>query len=205
MGNSWGESRMQRISVVLFDQFTILDAFGPINVFAMLKDRYAIELFSLRGGIVRTQPGLHFATRPFDEVESTDLLLVPGGFGTRGLVGDEEFLAELRSLIDCSTFVLSVCTGSALLAKAGALTGRKATSNKLAFDWAASQDPSVEWVRRARWVADGKFYTSSGVSAGIDMALGFVGDQLGLETARKLATAMEYPWTENAQDDPFAE
>jgi transcriptional regulator GlxA family with amidase domain len=120
-------------------------------------------------------------------------------------VGDEEFLAELRSLVDCSKFVLSVCTGSALLAKAGSLTGRKATSNKLAFDWVVSQDPAVDWVRSARWVADGKFYTSSGVSAGIDMSLGFVRDHVGFETARKLATAMEFRWTEHAEDDPFAE
>ena len=195
---------MQRISVVLFDDFTILDAFGPINVFAMLKDRYAIDLLSLRGGIVRTHPDLPFATRPCGEIESTDLLLVPGGFGTRGLVLDEEFLAELGRLVERSNFVLSVCTGSALLAKAGSLRGRKATSNKLAFDWVASQDPQVDWIRRARWVVDGKFYTSSGVSAGIDMSLAFVRDQLGAGTARKLATAMEYRWCEDAQDDPFA-
>ena len=68
----------------------------------------------------------------------------------------------------------------------------------------AAQDAEVEWIRSARWVVDGKFYTSSGVSAGIDMSLGFVRDQLGFETARKLATTMEYRWTENAEDDPFA-
>jgi len=198
------KSRKQRMSVILFEEFTLLDAFGPVNVFAMLKDRYAIEFFSLRGGIVRTHPDLTFATRPLREIESTDVLLVPGGFGTRNLVGDDEFLAELRRSVGVSDFVLSVCTGSALLAKAGSLRSRRATSNKLAFDWVSSQDTEVDWVRRARWTVDGKFYTSSGVSAGIDMSLGFVADQLGVETARKLASAMEYRWKENSEDDPFA-
>lgn len=195
---------MQRISVVLFDDFTILDAFGPVNVFAMLKDRYQMEYRSLRGGKVRTHPGLEFETRPLHEMESTDILLVPGGFGARGLVDDPAFLAELVRCAERSEFVLSVCTGSALLAKAGLLRGRKATSNKMAFDWVVAQDPGVDWIRRARWTTDGKFRTSSGVTAGIDMTLDFVRDQLGPEVARKLATALEHRWTENAEDDPFA-
>ena len=195
---------MQRISVILFDDFTILDAMGPVNVFAMLKDQYEVEFHSLHGGIVRTHPGLEFATRPWSEIESSDILLVPGGFGTRSLVNDEVFLAELVRVAERSKFVLSVCTGSALLAKAGLLKGRKATSNKLAFDWVVSQGPGVDWIRRARWVTDGQFHTSSGVTAGIDMSLDFVREQLGLEVARKVATALEHRWTENAEDDPFA-
>jgi len=177
---------------------------GPVFVFAMLKDHYSVEFHSLHGGIVRTPPGLEFATRPLGEIESTDVLLVPGGFGTRELVNNGDFHAELVRVADRSKSVLSVCTGSALLAKAGLLDGARATSNKLAFDWVVSQGPGVDWVRRARWVTDGKFRTSSGVTAGIDMTLDFVREQLGLEVARKVATALEHRWTENAEDDPFA-
>ena len=90
--------------------------------------------------------------------------------------------------------MLAVCTGSALLAKAGLLAGRRATTNDLAFDWTASLGRDVHWVRRARWVKDGTIYTSAGVSAGIDMALGFVSDLYGEAEARGICRSMSYRW-----------
>jgi transcriptional regulator GlxA family with amidase domain len=99
---------------------------------------------------------------------------------------------------------MSVCTGSALLARAGLLDGIRATSNKRAFDWVVSQGPAVKWIGQARWVEDGKFATSSGVSAGIDMALAIIARVLGTETAEKDAIGMEYEWHRDAAWDPFA-
>ncbi|EFB91818.1 hypothetical protein HMPREF7215_1416, partial [Pyramidobacter piscolens W5455] len=129
----------------------------------------------------------------------------PGGRGTRPLAGDGEFLAALRELADASTYCLSVCTGSALLAGCGALNGREATSNKRALDWVTSCGEKVLWRGQARWVADGKFYTSSGVSAGMDMALGFVADRFGRERAAEIARQIEYRWNDDPDDDPFSE
>jgi len=85
-----------------------------------------------------------------------------------------------------------VCTGSALAARAGLLDDKTATTNRRAFDWVAAQGPRTRWDRTARYTADGRVYTSAGVSAGIDMALGFVCDRFGPETAREIAARKEY-------------
>ena len=91
-----------------------------------------------------------------------------------------------------------------MLAKAGLLDGKRATTNKLAFDWVASQGPKVDWQRKARWVEDGKFITSSGVSAGTDMALALIARLCGIDQAREAAHWAEYVWNEDSRDDPFA-
>jgi len=195
---------MKRINVVLFDDFTILDAFGPVDVFNRLHTHYTIDFFSLNGERVRAAQNLLIETKSFECITHNDLLLVPGGFGTRRLVDDTAFISALRELAVKSEYVLSVCTGSALLAKAGLLDGLRATSNKMSLEWVISQGPGVNWVRRARWVSDGKYYTSSGVSAGIDMALAFVNDTFGEDTAVKIAASLEYIRHSDPSEDPFA-
>jgi transcriptional regulator GlxA family with amidase domain len=99
---------------------------------------------------------------------------------------------------------MTVCTGTALLARAGLLDGRQATTNKRAFAWVAAQGPNVHWVREARWVEDGTLVTSSGVSAGIDMALAVIARVGGAELSERLATAAEYDWHRDPRWDPFA-
>jgi transcriptional regulator GlxA family with amidase domain len=195
---------MKDISVLLFDDFTLLDAFGPVNVFSPLSRFFGVGIFSMKGGIVTASPGIRMETRPVSEAPEDGILLIPGGFGTRKLVEDVEFIRELKDLAVRAPAVFSVCTGSALLARAGLLKGVRATSNKLSFEWVVSQDPGVSWVRKARWVHDGKFYTSSGVSAGIDMALGFVRDELGSGAAESVCKGLEYVWNDDCENDPFA-
>ena len=123
--------------------------------------------------------------------------------GTRELVDNPSFLHMLSALANQADWVLSVCTGSALLAKSGVLDGRRATSNKLAWQWVIAQSEQVNWIQQARWVVDGKFYTSSGVSAGMDMALGFIADRHSIDTARQIASQVEYRWQENRTIDDF--
>lgn len=84
------------------------------------------------------------------------------------------------------------------------MDGLKATSNKKALEWVMSVSDQVDWIRHARWVRDGKFYTSSGVSAGMDMALGFVSDLYGVQKAEQIAGDIEYIWNRNQNADPFA-
>ena len=74
----------------------------------------------------------------------------------------------------------------------------------MAFDWVVTQDIQVNWIRKARWIVDGKYYSSSGITAGIDMALGFVGDEFNNAVAEKIAHALEYNWNTNSEDDNFA-
>jgi transcriptional regulator GlxA family with amidase domain len=99
---------------------------------------------------------------------------------------------------------MTVCTGTAILAKAGVLDGRKATTNKMLFEWVSAQGPKVEWIKAARWVEDGKFVTSSGVSAGMDMALAVIAQLTSKQVSETLAVATEYEWHQDASWDPFA-
>ena len=130
-------------------------------------------------------------------------MLVPGGFAARELAHDGEFIAVLGELARRHEYVIAVCTGSVLLAKTGLLDGVEATSNKLFWQWATSEVPSVRWVRATRWCVSGKFYTSSGVSAGIDAALGFIADMHGQSEAQRIARTMEYVWSSDKNADLF--
>lgn len=195
---------MKTINIVLFDNFTIIDALGPVEVFRCLEKFFNINFYSQNGGKVKTNPDLGIETKSFKEITDFDILLIPGGFGTRKLVDDIEFIKLIKDLAEKSETVLTVCTGSALLAKTGLLSKRNATSNKLAFDWVKQQDENVNWIKKARWVVDGKFYTSSGITAGIDMALGFVSDTISENAAEQVGKALEYIWNKNKEEDLFA-
>jgi transcriptional regulator GlxA family with amidase domain len=192
-----------RFNVILFENFETLDVFGPVEVIGKLDQHYEIEFYSEDGGTVRSSQNARVQSIPLANIEEGGIVLIPGGFGTRKEVDNGAFIEALRRIANDSQFVLTVCTGSALLAKTGLLSGRRATSNKIAFDWVVEQDRGVLWERKARWIRDDKYYTSSGVSAGIDMALGFVGDRLGLETAERISRGIEYLWNRDAEYDPF--
>jgi len=194
---------MKHINILLFNDVTVLDALGPAEVLARLKDDYRIDYFSLAGGEITGSSNVKINTKPVSAIAQHDILLIPGGFGTRTLVNDPGFIQTLHELAQKSETVLCVCTGSALLAKTGLLNNVRATGNKIAWDWATAQNSQVCWIKKARWVADGKFYTSSGVSAGIDMALGFVADHFNPDVARQIAHSLEYVWNSDKDHDVF--
>lgn len=191
------------INILLFNNFETLDIFGPVEVLARVPD-YVIKYYSIDGGIITSAQNLRVETKALNEACKSGILFIPGGMGTRKLVEDESFLKSLKSAAKQSGYCLSICTGSALFAKCGVLNFKKATSNKKAFDWVQSLESSVKWIKKARWVSDGKFYTSSGVSAGIDMALGFVCDRFSRQTALKIAEDIEYLWNSDSSNDIFA-
>lgn len=196
---------MADLSILLFDGFETLDAFGPAEIFGKMPQSYTLGYYSLKGGTVISSQQVAVQTLPLASAPCGGVFLVPGGMATRTLVDDAAFIAALTEVARCSSYLLSVCTGSALLAKAGLLDGLAATSNKMAFSWTIQQSDKVLWQQKARWVVAGKIYTSSGVSAGMDMALGFIEDLHGKETALKIARLIEYRWNEDKEDDPFAE
>lgn len=120
----------RRISVVLFDEFELLDVFGPVELFSMVPDRLAVEFIGPEAGPVASSQGVQVtATIPYDAAATPDIMLIPGGRGTRRLVNDEAFLSWLRAWATPASLVTSVCTGSAVLAAAGLLDGHRATSN----------------------------------------------------------------------------
>ena len=205
---------LRKVAVVLFDGFTVLDVYGPVQAFASCRVQnpdgtrqplFAPFSMAERAGIVKPGEGPpSYAEYGFADAPDFDILLVPGGFGTRTAVNNDLFLKQLAEASQRATTTTTVCTGSALLARTGLLDGRPATSNKLAWDWVVQQGPRVQWRRQARWVDDGNIVTSSGVSAGIDMALSLIARLHGRDMALASARNMEYRWHEDAADDPFA-
>ncbi len=193
------------IAVVLFPEFEALDVFGPIEMFGMVAESFDICMVAEGVGEVASRQGpKSIAEHGFDEKRQYDILLVPGGPGTRKEVDNQRLLDWIREQSTGAEYVTSVCTGSALLARAGVLDGMRATTNKRAFPWATSQSDKVNWAKQARWVEDGKFFTSSGVSAGMDMSLALIARLLGAQAAEQVAMATEYEWHRDAGWDPFA-
>lgn len=200
------------VGAVLYPNFEMLDMFGPLEMFSSVgQGRVQIHMVGQRKGLVPAAIGSEGPIGPqvlaeydFDDAPGLDILLVPGGFGTLSELENEDLLSFLRRRSDHASAVCSVCTGSALLAKAGVLTGRRATSNKQFFALATMQPSEVNWVEAARWVEDGKFYTSSGVSAGMDMSLAVISNLLGSDVADYVIKATEYTWHRDADEDPFA-
>ncbi len=196
---------MRTIGALIFPGFELLDLFGPMEMFGMLEKDYALELVAEKTGpVVSNQRIAAHVDTTIDSNKRFDILFVPGGAGTRTEVNNIKLLEWLVNTSDKAEYTLSVCTGSALLAKARVLDGRRSTTNKAAFSWVAEQGPNVDWIKEARWVKDGAFITSSGVSAGMDMALGAIALMHGRETALQVAKWCEYAWHENKHIDPFA-
>ncbi|MCC6990407.1 MAG: DJ-1/PfpI family protein [Acidobacteria bacterium] len=192
------------VGIVLYPDFEVLDVFGPLEMWAYVPE-FQVVMIAETAGPVRSYQGVStVADYSFATAPPVDILMVPGGIGTRAQLTNPALLDYIRQQHARTTYTTSVCTGSALLAKAGILTGHKATSNKGAFALAVEQDLSVNWIVKARWVEDGKFLTSSGVSAGTDMALGLVARMFGRERAAGLARSLEYEWNADASHDPFA-
>lgn len=192
------------IAVLLFDDFETLDVFGPVEIFGRLKDHYQIQFYSEFGGLVRNNHGVAVQSEKIGDIKNdVGVFLIPGGWGTRKEVQNAFLIEKIKEISQSSKFVHTVCTGTALLAKTGLLDGKRATSNKRAFDWVITQGESVIWIRKARWTRDEKFYTSAGVSAGMDMTLGFLCDIHGIEFARKVAFEIEYNWIESMEEDNF--
>jgi putative intracellular protease/amidase len=192
------------IAVLLFNDFETLDVYGPVEIFGRLVDLYSIKFYSLPGGQINNKHSVSVLTEKLDTISpDLEIFLIPGGIGTRKEVDNVSLINKIKEIANSSKYVLTVCTGSALLAKTGLLDSKNATSNKRAFSWAKSNGAKVKWNKKARWVVDGKFYTSSGVSAGMDMALGFLNDRHGNEFAKKVAVEIEYNWMEDKNNDTF--
>ncbi len=193
------------IGAVIFPGFELLDMFGPLEMFGMLEDAPTIRMIAeTRAPVVSRQGPATVVDATLEERADYDILLIPGGPGTRPGVENGPLLDWLGRAADASALVATVCTGSALLARAGRLDGLAATSNKAAFAWVMAQGPKVKWKPEARWVEDGKFMTSSGVSAGMDMALAAIERLYGAAEADRIAIRTEYDWKRDAGWDPFA-
>lgn len=197
---------MKTLAALVFPGFQTLDFYGPIE---MLGDHTpgAVDI-KIIAETMQPVPSYHGTRAAVDRTlaESTDydMILIPGG--------DAAPLDPINPAINDwiietsknAEYVMAVCTGTVLLATTGLLDGRKATTNKKDFTATVHHGPNVEWVREARWVEDGKFFTSSGVSAGMDMSLAVMAKIFGQDTAEDIAVGTEYEWHQDPNWDPFA-
>jgi putative intracellular protease/amidase len=192
------------VAVLLFEDFETLDVFGPVEIFGRLTDLYTIKFYSLKGGMIKNRHGVSISSENIEHIsDEIEVFVIPGGIGTRKEISNTLLIGKIATVSKISRYTLTVCTGSALLAKTGLLNNKMATSNKKAFAWVTINGENVKWNKTARWVVDDKYYTSSGVTAGMDMALGFLSDRHGTDFARKIAREIEYKWVEEKNDDGF--
>jgi transcriptional regulator GlxA family with amidase domain len=193
------------VGILLFDDVEVLDFTGPFEVLSRTRtvpgaesrrseDAAPFRVFTVAKtkqkiraiGDLIVEPRYSFADAP-----RIDILVVPGGWGSRTAMQDAEVLAWVKNVATTARYTSSVCTGALILARAGLLAGRRATTHWAAYDLLASLDGGVKVVRNARVVKDGVF-TSAGVSAGIDMAFALVEEICGRAVADETAHYIEY-------------
>ncbi|MEJ4113352.1 DJ-1/PfpI family protein [Corynebacterium kroppenstedtii] len=197
-------STNRHLAIILFDQFEVLDVFGPAELFGLIPD-VRIDYVGPNLEPVKANPGASVVpTAAYVDITDPDIILVPGGKGTRTLVGDKQFLRWLEQTGNKAQLVCSVCTGSAVLAAAGLLEGYRATSNKYSFSWASTFGKNVVWEAKSRWVSDRNRWTSSGVAAGMDMAAALIRDLFGEESHTSAIKRIEYEPQMNSSEDSFA-
>lgn len=196
---------MKTLAAFVFPGFETLDYFGPIEMLGGYGEETEIITVAQGSDPVPSCHGQKIVIdRTISEGSDYDLLLIPGGDAALEAAKDEDLLQWLRAVSSKAELVMTVCTGSILLGMAGVLDGHRATTNKMDFTSTVHLAPKVDWVKEARWVEDGKFFTSSGVSAGMDMALAAMAHLFGPEMADRLALGSEYEWQKDASRDPFA-
>jgi transcriptional regulator GlxA family with amidase domain len=207
------------LGVVIFPGFALLDVAGPLEFFNQFSRIQPFELCIIAKTMdpVSTLPPDHvqhqtpyqqisqswLPTHTFDSTPKIDILMIPGGFGTRNETIFDDVTRFIKEQYPKVKYLLSICTGSAMVSATGILDGRKATSNKTAWPF-ATRRKDVLWMPKARWVVDGNIWTSSGVAAGMDMTFAFIAAEYSLEVARKLANNMEYEPHTDPDWDPFS-
>lgn len=187
-----------KIGFLMFDDLEELDMVGPWEVFTMaakIRPELGISCITIApdGGTVRCAKGLAVvADHGFADAPALDILVVPGGQGTRREVNNPALLDWIASVAPSCTWVTSVCTGSMLLAAAGPARGRRITTHWAAVELVRQRGEAAEVLDDVRYVRDGNVVTSAGVSAGIDMALWLVGEIWEPAFARKVQRQMQY-------------
>jgi transcriptional regulator GlxA family with amidase domain len=193
------------VGILIFDQVEVLDVAGPFEVFAIARlneerrqdesSPFKIFLISEKPGPVLAIGGLRFTPDvTIDNCPELDLLIVPGGWGTRTEVKNVNLLKWIANRASKNMLTASVCTGSSLLGKAGLLDGREATTHWRAFDFLSQSAPNAYIREDVRFTLSDPIFTSAGISAGIDMALLIVSHFFGSKIGHATARQMEYPY-----------
>ena len=198
----------RRIGILIFDDFEPIDVWGFVEAFTISRflgtgyfdpPPFPFETVFVAKELkpVRSMNGPQ-AMPNYDLAQAADVpfdvLMIPGGGGTRPLIEDSAALDWVRLMDRKVGIMASVCTGAAVLARCGLLDGKPAATNHASFDWVAQQGPRVLWDKVSRWVDAGHYVTSAGVSAGTDMAFHLVSRLAGRAVAENAVKGAEYDW-----------
>lgn len=192
--------KSRRVAIFIFNDVEVLDFCGPLEVFGVTQQDEPQKPFEVV--TVAAVPGVVMARNQlsvnpmysFETCPPADMVLIPGGVGTRPLLQDATVLSWIQTQAKTAEYLLSVCTGALLLAKAGLLEGLAATTHHTTFDLLRQLAPNTDVREGDRVVDNGQIILSAGVSAGIDMSLYVVNKLCGDEAAIATATEMEYDW-----------
>jgi transcriptional regulator GlxA family with amidase domain len=207
-------------AVALFDSFDSIDVTGPLNplFYASFSRTLNLSLIAPSLSPVYVQPvspelntqnsSFWISVNPThtydDPPAEIDVLLVPGGPGAQ--IGDVDRVVDfVKEMYPKVKYLITTCTGAGIAARAGVLDGKRATTNKAAWDMIVAMGPDVEWVSPARWTVDGNIWTSSGVTSGLDLIFAFMDEIYGEDMTRRIQGVVEYDRHTDPCDDPFAE
>lgn len=188
---------INRIGMLLFEDVELLDFAGPLEVFGAANyvhdgDLYSIETVAPTKQVKVSKSLLNVTADQTLDGQAYDLFLIPGGFGTRPIVKNEDLLAQIKQTIDKSKIVASICTGSLILAKLGYLKEKEVCSHHLSYDILQKLDPSITINKEARYMDHDSIITAAGVSAGIDMSFHILRRFYGKEIAETVKSYIEY-------------
>ncbi|MEH7300771.1 DJ-1/PfpI family protein [Neobacillus drentensis] len=208
------------VGILLFDNVDVLDYSGPFEVFSLTTNSanevpelltkgipverkpFKVWTISKDGGIVTSNNGLKITSDfSFENInQNLDIVIVPGGpfHAIETCIKDRELINWITTFSQSGRTIASVCSGAILLAEAGILTDKKATTHPFAYDYMGKNYPDIEVVRDVRFVDNGQVVTSGGVSAGIDMSLHLVGKLMGEDASRTTAATLVYPYVMNS-------
>ncbi|GAB5588718.1 hypothetical protein Unana1_03618 [Umbelopsis nana] len=213
--------------ILLFPGYALLDLCGPLEILNALSSLVPIEVALIaldsldpvpskvptesipepdRSRIASQMPTLNqriCPTHTLDTAPELDVLMMPGGFGVPGAAANEKVLAFIRE--SKAKHIISICNGATILASTGLLDGKRATTNKWWYEDVIKVHPKVNWVHRARWVSDGRYWTSSGISAGMDLMAAFVTEIYGPKIGQLTTDILEYTPELNPENDPFVD
>lgn len=190
--------KKRNTAILIFDDVEVLDFAGPFEVFSVtneLSDYSLLNVYTVSRNKAPVTARNGLSVNPdysIGEAPQPDILIVPGGSGTRPILQQQDILSWIKQTSQGAEKVLSVCTGALLLAKIGLLDGLKSTTHHGAFELLGKIAPDTEIVRDVRFVDNGKVITAAGISAGIDMSLYVIEMFYGKETAQHTIEYMEY-------------
>lgn len=191
------------VNIFLFDDFEIMDAFGPAQIFGSRPDEFYVRYLSLRGGLVTGKQGVKVWTEPLNPIEIEDVFLLPGGKGVKSFLHmeGENGCKLLKEAVEEAEFCMMVQNGSAFLAKSGLLFRRQIADYNYDENWKRMFTVGIDYMNGIRWCADGKYYSCNNTMAAIDMTLGLISDMVDVSMAENIAEKIGYSWDSESESD----